>query len=479
MVVQVEARKLSLPSPNLVSLPSTTSLLFDPISLTLALRHSDSSISLYPSFSPFSIPSSTYLPPPQTLIPSPCSSSCFLSLTPSPTPTPPTSNPPISRSLFVAAGPADDDGSKVSLRFYLLLKNQRFVKAKMSCTQTGLDFDPKLGVVVVDVCHGVKVMMVGSVNYFALYSVSAEKILVFGVRMVEGAAEDGVDLRLVKCAVIGCCSPVSAIRVAFGWLILGELNGVRFFPLRKLVKGRVGSRRKRGFGRRENAYLNLPNGVCNATEENADFDEDLVTAGLMVTSPGGAGDGINVESSDILSGGNMDGKPGSLKLRSLKLQQDSGELGMCFVPFNVAERSAKSQDSTTEAISIQALSRNKFLIVDSNGNLSILHLPDCGPALMRHLSGTPQVCQAAVFPDSLSSGQTLWVSDGSYSVLIIVVPDEENANGNDSSNYEVKLVEVSVSGAIFVCESIQDIVLLASNTILILGQDNLYAYSIS
>ncbi|XP_028216253.1 uncharacterized protein LOC114398269 isoform X2 [Glycine soja] len=46
----------------------------------------------------------------------------------------------------------------------------------------------------------------------------------------------------MRCAVIECSRPVFSVSVAFGFLILGEENGVRVFGLRRLVKGRSGKR---------------------------------------------------------------------------------------------------------------------------------------------------------------------------------------------------------------------------------------------
>lgn len=77
-------------------------------------------------------------------------------------------------------------------------------------------------------------MLAGSVNIFVLYSVSNRKVWVFGVKMV---GEDSI--KLVKCGVIECYAPVFSIRVSLGFLILGEDSGVRVFPLRLIVKGRV------------------------------------------------------------------------------------------------------------------------------------------------------------------------------------------------------------------------------------------------
>lgn len=47
----------------------------------------------------------------------------------------------------------------------------------------------------------------------------------------------------MRRAVIDCARPVFSLSVAFGFLILGEENGVRVFGLRRLVKGKSGNKR--------------------------------------------------------------------------------------------------------------------------------------------------------------------------------------------------------------------------------------------
>jgi len=47
----------------------------------------------------------------------------------------------------------------------------------------------------------------------------------------------------MRRAVIDCARPVFSLSVAFGFLILGEENGVRVFGLRRLVKGKGGNKR--------------------------------------------------------------------------------------------------------------------------------------------------------------------------------------------------------------------------------------------
>lgn len=94
---------------------------------------------------------------------------------------------------------------------------------------------------------------------FSLYSVSNSKIWVFAVRLI-GDEGGGEALKLMKCAVIDCCLPVFTIRVLFGFLILGEENGVRVFPLQPLVKGNH-RKEKKNSGKRYNLKNSFTNGV--------------------------------------------------------------------------------------------------------------------------------------------------------------------------------------------------------------------------
>lgn len=105
------------------------------------------------------------------------------------------------------------------------------------------------------------IKLVGSVNVFVMYSVSNAKAWVFAVKMMD---DDGVSVKLMKCAVIDCIVPVFAVSVSYGYLMLGEENGVRVFALRPLVKGRVVKRRRGEIRELSNGKLEgqiLPNGV--------------------------------------------------------------------------------------------------------------------------------------------------------------------------------------------------------------------------
>uniref|UniRef100_A0A5B6YYX8 Cleavage/polyadenylation specificity factor A subunit N-terminal domain-containing protein n=1 Tax=Davidia involucrata TaxID=16924 RepID=A0A5B6YYX8_DAVIN len=486
-MVVVQAAKLKLPQSSSLSSPKVSSLLFDPHSLSLALMHSDSSFSLYPSLSPFSLssPSPSSLSPPQTFIPSPSSSAIFLRLqNPNPNSTP--------RVLFIVAAPHHGGGA-VLLRFWILRKSQSFARAQVLCNQTGLRFDDnKLGVIF-NVNHGVSIKLVGSINVFAMYSISNCKIWVFSAKMA-GDEDDGVTVKLMKCAVIDCCMPVFSISISFGFLILGEENGVRVFPLRPLVKGRVRKhwREKKTLNgglkndKLKGQRLKLPNG-------DDLFSDSMIHSYYGVSGHGGSestgGEGTGESSSNGYLEGKIDKHSDRVKLRPVKLRQDSKEGGACFVAFKSKNfesfKSTKVPLKSEKAISIEALSPNKFLVLDSVGDLHLLCLsnPVLGseiPCQVKQLTHTMKVQKMAVLPDTSMRTQTVWLSDGHHTVHMMAVSDMDTfGTENDRNDSEETLMQISVIEAIFASEKIQDIISLAANSILILGQGSIFAYAIS
>ncbi|KAK7266753.1 hypothetical protein RIF29_19407 [Crotalaria pallida] len=483
-MVLVQASKLTLPTPSSLSSPphTPTSLLFEPTSLSLALTHFDSSISLYPSFStPSSSSSSSHftLPSPQTLIPSPSSSSTFLLLKSN-------SNPDSNstpRVLFIVSGP---HRSQILLRFFLLnAKTNAFVPAgNVLCSQKDLRFESNLGVLV-NSKHGVSIKLAGSVNYFAMYSVSCAKVWVFAAKTDDGApASGGGDevVRLMRCAVIECSRPVWSVSISFGLLLLGEENGVRVFGLRRLVKGRV----KKVRNSNTNLNSKLPNGVI------AKHGEGKIGK-----------HGVAVKQTNVKQNG-----------------------GVCFVALKgkeVEKKTITKVSISIKVISIQALSQRMFLILDSDGDLHLLCLSNSGIGVditghVRQLTHTMKVQNLAVLPDVSTSiailavvamlitscivggaaeiavgvvnicnkdawecphsssccfflSRIVWISDGCHSMHLFNATDVENAlNEADGSDGDEKLMHLPVNHVLFSSEKIQDVICLASNSILVLGQ---------
>lgn len=319
-----------------------------------------------------------------------------------------------------------------------------------------------------------------------MYSVSNCKIWVFAAKMVD-EDDDGVVVKLIKCAVIDCSVPVFAISVSFGFLILGEENGVRVFPLRPLVKGRVKGHRRESKNlnngltkdKLEAQRLNLPNGVIQRVNGADVSNSDSV----LHLNDGAIGRGSK------RSGGEDTLEISSVKLKSVKLRRDSKEGGSFFVAFKSKEvegyKSTKVPLQSAKAISIQALSPNKFVILDSTGELQLLCLSN--PVLVseirchvKQLTTTMKVEKLAILPDISTRTQTVWISDGCHTVHMLAVPDiDASFCESDGKDIEEKLIQISVLQAVFASETIQDIIPLASNAILILGQGSLFAYTIS
>ncbi|KAL2585991.1 hypothetical protein AAZV13_13G026700 [Glycine max] len=473
-MVVVQGTKVPLPHPSSLS-PSphplpTTSILFEPSSLSLALTHSDSSLSLYPSFSPFS--------PSQTLtltltIPSPSSSSTFLLLQ---NHTNPTSSvgPTV---LFIVSSP---HRTGILLRLYRLrrLETPSFSRVTdVLCSHKDLRFEPNLGVVL-NAKHGASVRLAGSVNYFALHALSSNKVWVFAVK-----DDDDGGLRLMRCAVIECTRPVFSVNVAFGFLILGEENGVRVFGLRRLVKGRSGkrvgnSKQLRNGGGGRGAGLEAVN--CNGDLKGKMERYVVATAGrYFVDQDLGAIQGAVL---CIIS------RCFNVKQTNVKLKHDNRDGGSCFVTLKVNEVKTKSPTKVSmsiKAISIQAVSQRMFLILDSHGDLHLLSLSNSGIGVditgnVLQLPHIMKVRSLAVLPDLSTMSQTIWISDGCHSVHMFTAMDIENAlNEADGNDCNEKLMHLPVIRVLFSSEKIQDIISLSANSILILGQGSLYAYAIS
>nr|KYP48528.1 hypothetical protein KK1_029760 [Cajanus cajan] len=364
-MVVVQSSKVPLPHPSSLSPPPhphTTSILFEPSSLSLALTHSDSSISLYNSFSPHS----HSLPHPQTLIPSPSSSSTFLLLQqPSSS-----SSSAAAAVLFIVSSP---HRSRILLRLYRLRRDPpSFARVTgVLCCHKDLRFEPSLGVLL-DAKHGAAVRLAGSVNYFALYALSSNRVWVFAVKDDDGGDEDdGGGVRLMRCAVIECARPVFSMSVALGFLILGEENGVRVFGLRRLVKGRGGKRKQ----------LRNRGGGLEVVNCNGDLEGKMERHGVAV------------------------------KQTNVKFKHDDRDGGSCFVALKGNEVKTKSTTKVSmsiKAISIQAVSQRMFLILDSRGDLHLLCLSNSGIGVditsnVKQLHRIMKVQSLAVLPDLSTS----------------------------------------------------------------------------
>ncbi|KAI3978081.1 hypothetical protein MKX01_032458 [Papaver californicum] len=477
-MVTYQASKLNLSSSHSSKEVFVASLLYEPFSQSLALMHSDSSILLFPAFSPFS--SSPDSPNTKTLIPPSCSSSCFLRLQSNP-------NSTEGRTVFIVASP-HNGGSRVLLRLWVLQKNQVFVKAQVNCSRSDLKLDnSKLGLVV-DLSHGFSVKLVGSGNYFALHSVSAKKIWVFGAKVVD----DDESVKLMKCAVIDCCLPISSITISLGFFILGEDNGVRVFPLRQLVKGRVKNPRDSGRRREENCEngldsdafskvqgMNLPNGPIRYVNGGNELYSSTVVSskyvigchGVKSTALKGT---IDIASNDYI--GKIVENSFSVKHRILKLKQDSGLGGSFFVNFKGVEMQSQMLSTVLKAVSVQALLHKRFLVLDSIGDLHLLSTYSTSPASettgqMRRLGHAMKIQMLFVLPDISTRMHNYWISDGLHTIHMMSI-SEMGIHVKDTDKHESreKLMQISAVEAIFSSERIQKVIPLSGKAILVLGQ---------
>lgn len=342
----------------------------------------------------------------------------------------------------------------------------------MICNQSDLSFDGRKLGVLFRANHGVSIKLVGSINVFAMYSISDRKVWVFAVKI----AGDGDQVKLMKTAVIDCDLPVFSVSISNGFLILGEENGVRAFPLRPLVKGRIKKADKLKLQR-----INLPNGIISGT--NGSSILYIKSGKVSGSSTKFMNDNDNMEEKIRKSPDN------SAKLKPVKMRQKSKEGGVRFVAFKSQEfedyKSSKVPLTSIKAISIHFLAHNQFLILDSVGELYLLSLssPISGSdstCEMKKLTLTMKVHSLAVLPDDFTKAQTVWVSDGHYTLNAIIVSDTDaSANENETKEIDEKILS-SATEVIFTSEKIQEIIPLAANAILLLGQaNNIFAYAIS
>lgn len=343
-----------------------------------------------------------------------------------------------------------------------MLINNKFVRVKARVKQRDMCYDERKVGVLFKVNHGVNVKVVSGVsNVFVMYSVACKKVWVFGVKMCEG----GEEVKVVRTAVIDCDFPVFSVGVSGGELVLGEENGVRVFNLRSLVKGRVEKGGKK---------VNLVNGSAVSYGKYG-----KVIGGRRLVSV------IN---------GSVDEKIGkqfdhSAKLKPVKMRQNSKDGGIRFVAFKCNEledqNSSKVPSTSIKAISVHFLAHDKFLILDSFGDLYLLSLsnPVSGSdstCEMKKLTLSMKVQNLAVLPDDSSRPQTVWLSDGQYTIHAMIVSDADSpANENETKDIEEK-IQNAATEVIFTSEKIQEIIPLAANAILLLGQaNNMFAYAIS
>nr|GEU82775.1 hypothetical protein [Tanacetum cinerariifolium] len=379
------------PSP-----PTTfTTVIYHPPSLSLALQHPDTSFSLYTNISPLTPPPTT-VPTVVTTVSPPSSAAVFLTLKTTAT---------SSSTVFIVTSPFNNS---ILLRFYMLVNN-KFVRVKVRVKQRDMCYDERKVGVLFKVNHGVNVNVVaGASNVFVMYSVTSKKVWVFGVKLCEG----GEEVKVVRTAVIDCDLPVFSVGVSVGELVLGEENGVRVFNLRSLVKGRV---------------------------ENGGKMEGKKVNGSAVLY-GKYGKVIGGRRLVSLVNGNVEEK--IAKLKPVKTRQNSKDGGVRFVAFKCNEledhNSSKVPSTSIKAISVHFLAHNNLLILDSFGDLYLLSLSNSvsgsdSTCEMKKLTLSMKVQNLAVLPDDSSRPQTVWLSDGQYTIHAMIISDADSPTSENGT----------------------------------------------
>ncbi|XP_066309542.1 uncharacterized protein [Miscanthus floridulus] len=448
----LRAHRLPLPP----TCPAPASLLLAPPSSparALALLFPDSSAHLFPSLPSVATSSS----PAHTPVPSPlAAAACFALLLPS------------SHLLFLSAHPSPCSSS-VHLRAYSLASAPafpRFAPASLSFKRHA----SAAGLPLQGLPFGLGVRLAGGVNAVALLSLSAGQIWVLAPKL----AADGRTVELHKCAVVELepARPVYAMEVAMGRLLLGEAGGLRVFPLRGLMKG--GKERE---GKKE---------VSVAVGRKGYHKKNGMLNGLVVpvkrVSYGGSGEG------DVVS---------TCKLTTLRVKQSSGSYCSFLLSFqNDDHKSEGSMEllKSVKAVSIHPLSKNKFLVLDSSGVLHVFSLSTTemgsGAASKQYsenihtyrLDYPMKVQFSAVFSVTSIKTQFFWVSDGGHTVHVMSAVETESPNGDNGDvpgERELATIKLSAIEAIFTSERVQDIVSISKDSVLILGQGNMFLYGTS
>lgn len=185
------------------------------------------------------------------------------------------------------------------------------------------------------------------------------------------------------------------------------------------------------------------------------------------------------------------------KLTTLRVKQSSGSYCSFLLTFQNDDH--KSQGGveflkSVKAVSIHPLSKSNFLVLDSSGMLHVFSLPTTemgsGAASKQYsenihtyrLNYPMKVQLSAVFSSSSIKTQIFWVSDGGNSVHVISAVEIESPNGDNGDitrERELSTIKLSAIEAIFTSERVQDIVPISKDSVLILGQGNMFMYGTS
>jgi hypothetical protein len=181
----------------------------------------------------------------------------------------------------------------------------------------------------------------------------------------------------------------------------------------------------------------------------------------------------------------------------LRVKQTSGSyfsfFSSCSSEDHHNSQGAVEVKNVVKVVSIRPLSKDKFLVLDSAGLLHVFSLQNkelLSEATSKRYSGNHTHCLDnamkvqlfAVFPSSSTKTEIFWISDGGHSIHIMSALDVEppnSDNGGGDGERESTTIKLTAIEAIFTSEKVQDIVPISKDSVLILGQGNMFLYGTS
>ncbi|CAM6060747.1 unnamed protein product [Sphagnum tenellum] len=385
--------------------------------------------------------------------------------------------------------------------------------------------------------NGLHVKIGASINVVVVYSSSAGKIWIMAAKSASGkgsssggshAAAKGVTasegegtaraddregegapirLLLLNSVVLDCNRPVFSLHVSPQHLLLGENNGVRVWFLRPLIKPSKMEKDK--------AQVKLIKPKLKAHEEVGGF--------LIKRSPQNGfkwevklqnGGHPRVSSAEVESAvvamtgdGRIKGSKEKDEGMQEKPSEEVGLAGPLFVRINedddidssVTKRRSQGAPPPTQVVDIQALNLKKFVLLDSRGTLNLLTLQESPEGqepgtlnrfqlFTKHLQSSICVSSMAVLPLPPATGRKLWISDGKYSVHVVILSDDGTLAANGCTLVPSlvaeypwlldisRIVTVSFTQAVFTNERIKGLFAGSAKTIMVLTEGGMVVY---
>ncbi|KAG0558861.1 hypothetical protein KC19_10G059700 [Ceratodon purpureus] len=198
------------------------------------------------------------------------------------------------------------------------------------------------------------------------------------------------------------------------------------------------------------------------------------------------------------------------RVQNRKLMKESDFGGVWFAALSGEEEVITTQSSShagrrpcsqLQVVDIQGLGLKEYIVLDSKGELHLLTLNEVSEEqksespgrtylTIRHLRSTLRVTSFAVLPlppplpqahqDFLSPAavtvkRKLWISDGMYSIHVVLLPEENIKAVTDTSSTDATL---PVSQAVFMKDRIDGLVAGSPDTVVVLTKGRLVSYVI-